>query len=112
MEEKTSPKKVRIDYIEPAELKSHYAHGVFGGISPHGELVLKFYQDGLKTPRAADITVDDKGRSIKEEQLYEETGSKIERKILVEIILNPDTALSIAGWIQNKVKELQNGRLK
>jgi len=106
--EANQPKEVVIDYREPEDLRSFYAHGVFGGISPHGELVLKFYQDSLKTPERARIYVDEVGHLEKEVQIFNENQSKIERKVLVEILLNPETAMSIAEWIKGKIKEFKS----
>jgi len=100
-------RKIAVKYKESGGVPSFYVNGVYGGISPKGEIVMKFFREQIPLPESADIYVDEDGRFVKEDNKF--GGEKIDvvREILVEIVLQPEHAKPFALWLQSKLEEYE-----
>jgi hypothetical protein len=107
MEEKTL-KAVKFRYIFPDEYNPVMATGVVGGPMPDGNVILNFYLERLGLPYSQTFEVSDSGQLGKEIAVEpEDCHQTFVRFVNGGVILSPDTALSIAKWLEEQVGKVR-----
>lgn len=110
------PLKVRYSFAVADEAEPRYAHGVWGGVNPHGEIEMNFYTEADVLPESAVRTVAEDGSISPESPVHlgEEDEKHIERLVHSRLILSPRTARAVLAWLSSKVQTLdlneQSGR--
>jgi hypothetical protein len=99
-------KTVQVDfhYIKTNNYKTHYANGIFGGITPRGELQMDFFVERQVIPQidTYEVTGSQIGKLIKT------SGKKgIVREIEVGIVMNIETAISFQKWLNERIEVFQ-----
>lgn len=87
-----------------------YVHGVYGGMTPHGELIAHFYIEYPPVPSEERVPVKDGQPDI--DRSVKTYGSEIMegeallyRDIKASLIIPPQAIASIANWMLDKLKE-------
>lgn len=102
-------KKVRFKYNIPSDYQIIYANGVYGGITPRGELHCNFFFEHSGIPEVEDAELMKDGKvKMKEKELEEVI---INRDLKVGIVLSPEQALSIANWMLDKIKSFESRKI-
>jgi hypothetical protein len=105
--------KVKFKFNKPPDYKIFFANGAYGGMTPRGDFLIHFFHEYSPTPSAEVIVVDEKGQ-IKEtqpirDQAEVEYGKPVYiRDLVVGISLQPEQAVSIANFMLERVKMVQN----
>lgn len=95
-------------YERPQGLDLQVAHGVWGGINPHGEIEMDFYNESDLPPKSTIQMLRPDG-SLGEEKLGDTSqGQQIVRHIHSRILLTYDSARAILEWLEDRVAELEN----
>jgi hypothetical protein len=101
-------KKVRFLYSKPEETKPIYVNGIYGGMTPRGDLLCHFFyeyhdiakedQHGVKDGRVSDLT--------QRIEIVEHKPSEIvfRREIRASIIIPAHQISGIANWMLDKFK--------
>lgn len=108
MEEKNLAQvRIRYEYEQDQTARVRYAHGVWGGINPQGEVELNFYTESDKIPAFSERLVAPDGSLGHEMAPFEEDLKIITRHIHSRVILNYHTARAVMEWLQDKVDILE-----
>lgn len=104
------PEKLRIEYIKSHAYRMVRADGALGGTSPRLELFISFYNERFPIPKVLVYKPTDTGAPG--EEIVEERESKegIIREVEVGITMDLPTAKSFAGWLAQKIGELEKTR--
>ena len=108
MSQEKSPLRIRYEYEENPEARLHYAHGVWGGINPQGEVELNFYTESDKLPPFSERIIAPDGSFGPETAPFDDNLKTVTRRIHTKLILNYYTARAVAEWLQDKVDILEN----
>lgn len=85
-----------------------YINGVYGGVSPRGELVLNFYLERQSLPYEEQSTFDEDGNLIEVIVKPENRDINIIRYIQNGVVMNTETALAMKNWIDAFLKSQTN----
>lgn len=106
--------KITFKYVHPENLRDLYSNGLFGGVTPRGEIYIHFYSERHPIPKKATHSIDDKGLPSKDGDI--ELGGDVVRLVQSSIIINEGTAIALRDWLNerldvlNKMKEVINGK--
>ncbi|MGX7948140.1 hypothetical protein [Oleidesulfovibrio alaskensis] len=101
------PVKIRYEYKQDDKTSLQYAHGVWGGINPHGEIEMNFYSESDKIPAWSERVVMQDG-ALGHEMVPAESDSKtVVRHIHSKVLINYDTARAIYDWLDEKLSALE-----
>ncbi len=106
-QDKDFPARIRYEYKEKAHTELQTAHGVWGGINPHGEIELNFYTESDKMPPFSERLVDSDGNLGPEMIPDDEDIRHVTRTIHSKILLNHRTALAVMAWLEEKIDSLE-----
>lgn len=101
------PHKVRYEYEQDAETRLNFAHGVWGGINPQGEIELNFYTESDKIPPYSERLVAADGSFGHEIVPFDNDMRIITRRIHSRVLLNYHTARAVLEWLEDKVEALE-----
>ncbi len=101
------PNKIRYEYQEESNLAMQYAHGVWGGINPQGEIEINFYTEQDKIPTNSERYLKPDGSFGPEITLTEEDTRIVTRKINAKVLINRHTARALLGWLAEKLENLE-----
>lgn len=101
------PHKVRYEYEQDAETRLNFAHGVWGGINPQGEIELNFYTESDKIPPYSERLVAADGSFGHEIVPFDNDIRIITRRIHSRVLLNYHTARAVLEWLEDKVEALE-----
>ena len=100
------PLKIRYEYAQNPEVRLQYVHGVWGGVTPQGEVEICFYTESDKMPDYAEQIVSEDG-SLGHEMVPDNTVKTVERRVHSRVLLNYYTARAVLGWLEDKVEMLE-----
>ncbi len=106
------PNKIRYEYQEESNLAMQYAHGVWGGINPQGEIEINFYTEQDKIPTNSERYLKPDGSFGPEITLTEEDTRIVTRKINAKVLINRHTARALLGWLAEKLENLEAEELR
>lgn len=107
MDQKKIHNKIIYEYEQSPKSKLQYAHGVWGGINPHGEIELNFYTESDKVPALSECIVDADGTLGNEHIHSNQDARVIVRNIHSKVLINHRTAKSMIEWLEEKVALLE-----
>lgn len=102
--QKVAEKTVAFKYIKDERYQEVFVNGVFGGISPRGDLRFDLFQEYVDTPEKV-IHKLSEGITLGDEVERIPTPERIVRVKRVGITMTTDSAESVARWILSKVDE-------
>ncbi len=86
---------IKVFFKKAQDYKIITANGAWGGISPHGEVIMELCVERLDSPEYVELSVSDQGE-------VRETGrapAHHVREALVGVVLRADIARSIGQWL-------------
>lgn len=101
------PARIRYEYEQDPEMRPRYAHGVWGGINPQGEVEVNFYLESDKLPPYSERLVAPDGTFGHEMAPYDEDMRVIVRNIHSKVIMNYQTARAMLEWLEDKVAAIE-----
>lgn len=101
------PTRIRYEYEQAPESRLHYAHGVWGGINPQGEIEINFYLESDKMPPYSERLVAPDGTFGHEMAPYDDDVRVIVRHIHSKIVMNYHTARAMLEWLEDKIVTLE-----
>jgi hypothetical protein len=100
------PNRIRYEYEHDPNVRLRYAHGVWGGINPQGEVEINFYVESDKMPAYSERRVEPDGSFGEETAPFEEEIRVIIRHIHTRVVINYHTARALLEWLEEKVETL------
>jgi hypothetical protein len=107
MSEAKGPLRIRYEYELDPNKRLEFAHGVWGGINPQGEVELNFYTESDKLPPYSERIVAADGGFGHEIAPYDEELKVVMRHIHTRLVLNYHTARAVLEWLEDKVEILE-----
>lgn len=108
MSQEKHPLRIRYEYEHNPETRIQYAHGVWGGINPQGEVELNFYTESDKLPPYSERIIAPDGSFGHEITPYDDNIKVVTRRINSKLILSYHTARAVLEWLQDKVEILES----
>ena len=96
-------RKIQVKYVRSPGYKIVPAGGVFGGVTPHGQLLCNFFVEYQDYPEKSEITVGADGKTGVE-NIYSTENAYI-REVQVAIVLSRDVARSIGQWLLHQTSD-------
>lgn len=101
------PHRIRYEYEQDPDTRIRYAHGVWGGINPQGEIEMSFYIESDKMPPFSERIVAPDGSFGHEMVPYDNDIKIISRQIHSKVVLNYHSARAILEWLEDKIETLE-----
>lgn len=95
--------RVKFRYIFDDRYNPQYANGAFGGITPHGEVVLNFYFERMNIPYEQEFSLQPDGTVGALQK--NEPDSKYIRYVQNGVILSQQDARAFAQWLLKLLDE-------
>lgn len=108
MDRRNFPDKIVYHYNQEANTPLQIAHGVWGGINPHGEIEICFYHESDMPPQVAEQQIGADGMPGPERGASMDSSRHIERRIHTRILINYDTARALHNWLDERLNELDS----
>lgn len=93
-------KEMKISFTKSRDYKLIPATGIWGGVSPNGEIIANFLVEELSLPDELTITIENS-----KSKMDEFTSNKIVRELQFGVVLRPDIAYACGDWLINKAKQ-------
>lgn len=106
MDEKM-PLRIRYEYEQEKDGKAKYAHGVWGGINPMGEIELNFYLESDKLPAYTESLIEEDGHPGPEMIAGGEAVKTVVRSIHSRVLINYHTARAMLDWLEEKIEAIE-----
>lgn len=98
--------QINVRFDEGPDHRTHHASGVWGGITPQGEIVATFFFEQQAYPQGLVMQVDDQGRPTEAERLG---GGELVRELLTTVVMTPAVAHSVGQWLLDKAQGTSAG---
>ena len=108
MSDEKVPLRIRYEYEQNPETRMQFAHGVWGGINPQGEIEMNFYTESDKFPPYSERLLTPDGSFGHEIAPQDDTQKTVVRTINTRLVLNYHTARAVIDWLQEKVDLLEH----
>lgn len=109
--DKQESKSVEFKFIFQDDYNPVFANGAFGGIGPHGDLVINFYHEraGLPYSQTHSVGPDDKelGPEISRDPPLDET-VKLVRFVTTGAVMDEACARRIHAWLGTKLQQFDS----
>jgi len=104
---RTFPNKIRYEYKRDERCPMVFAHGVWGGLNPQGEIEMNLYTESDKLPAYAERIIHPDGSVGPEVNQGEADTKTIVRTVHAKVVFNHRTARAIIEWLEEKVRLLE-----
>ncbi|MBO8152715.1 MAG: hypothetical protein H0Z30_09525 [Candidatus Marinimicrobia bacterium] len=101
-------KKVTFKYYFSENYNPVYVNGAYGGVGPHGEIIINFYLERYGIPHSHTHLINDDGSLGPQIEMEPpDYLSNVIRFVETGIILNLENAKRIHAWLGKKIEELE-----
>ena len=105
-------KQIIFKYVHPTDLKDLYVNGLWGGVTPRGEIYAHFYSERHPIPKKAVHEIREDGTFNPSGEI--ETGGDAVRLIQTSIAMDIKTAIAFRDWLTNQInianKRIDDGK--
>ena len=106
-EGKQQPSEIRIEWEYDKDYRLVPANGMWGGITPRGDLRIEFFVEVVPTPGSGETALfHDASGSYKEGRKTPEKATVV-RKIQVGVMIPPHQIPSFVEWFKDKARQLK-----
>lgn len=106
MDNPAFPDRIRYHYRSDPATPLQVAHGVWGGVNPHGEIEICFYHESDIPPRTSEQSIGADGAPGPELAAGGDGSRHIARQIHTRILVNHNTAQALLEWLEERIAEL------
>jgi hypothetical protein len=92
-------KKITIGFERDAAYRMIPVHGLWGGVSPTGDIVADLYVERVLPPDEVTLELDQA-----EAREVERKGERRVRMIFAGLVIRPDIAYAVGAWLQQKAR--------
>jgi hypothetical protein len=104
-EKKPAIKDIDFHYIKTPCYRTYHVDGIFGGLTPRGNLYVELFVERKPTPNMVKHAVKDSGEVG--EELFREGKSGFVREIECGLSMDIQTAKSLQKWLESKISEFE-----
>jgi len=95
------PKQISFEYKISPGFHVYAVSGGYGGVNPHGEIVLNLYHERPSIPKTQTFDLMPDG-TLSQSPTAEDKKRALIRDVIFGIALNPVIARSLAQWLNEK----------
>ncbi|MBD5553255.1 MAG: hypothetical protein HDQ44_02850, partial [Desulfovibrio sp.] len=103
MDNQEYTERIQYHYSQADNLPLHVAHGVWGGVNPHGEIEISFYNESDIPPSLTEQAIAADGTPGPERICQTDSGRHISRHIHSRILVNYNTARAMLEWLEERL---------
>jgi len=98
--------EIEFHYLKTNSYRSFHVDGIFGGITPKGNIYMELFLERAPTPKSIVREFNDDGSLGKELSRQCKTG--LIREVEAGVVVDLATAEAIRNWLTNKIKVLKS----
>ena len=102
--------KITFHYEKDEDYRLIPVNGVWGGMTPRGDILTHFFHESYTLPKAVTHVVTSDGQLGEEVQRIPK--NEIQRKVLVGMVLTAEQAESIGKWLLAKARNVRERTLE
>jgi hypothetical protein len=107
---KSLPKVIEVHYLKTKNYRTYHVDGIFGGVTPEGNLYMELFLQRTATPRSTEYEITNEGY-LGAEIFDSRTGkSGIIREIESGLVMSMEVAKTIKGWIDEKITQYEKSK--
>lgn len=99
-------KKITFKYVIPENLRDCWSNGVWGGVTPRGEINMHFFNERAALPNSEAYEIDEDGKLKTPPEI--DKGGDIVRMIQASITIDVTTAIKIKNWLDDRIKYIES----
>ena len=105
---KKQPDEIRIEWEYDKDYRLVPANGMWGGITPRGDLRIEFFVEVVPTPSTGETALfnDGSGSSYEEQRKIPEKPTVV-RKVQVGVMVPPHQIPSFMEWFKDKAQHVK-----
>ncbi|MBP8981087.1 MAG: hypothetical protein KBG09_07590 [Syntrophobacterales bacterium] len=94
-------KQIKFKYVIPDDYRDYHASGVWGGVTPHGEVHIHFFSERHAIPKTEifEASQDNPHGTL----IARDIGGDIVRVMQACVVVDMDTAISFRDWLINLI---------
>ncbi len=102
--------KVRFRYTFDNNFNTAPADGVFGGFTPHGDIIMNFFFERKAVPEFEEYTASEEGKLTGLASIgLGENPASYERVLTAGVVMGTDTAAVIRDWLDALIANKKEG---
>ena len=102
-----APTRIKYTYEMDRHARLQTAHGIWGGINPHGEIEMNFYSESDSIPDFTEQIIAPDGSFGHEILPDMDEQHSVVRHIHSRVLLNYNTARAMLEWLEDRLDELE-----
>lgn len=97
------PTSVKFVYTKSPQHRVVHCGGVFGGLTPNGDLYAAIFSQHGLVPRSITHRVGPEGQVL--EETARDATDGIEREVEISMVMDLAQAISFRGWLDEKIQQ-------
>ena len=107
-QEAGQPKRIRYHYLKSGFFRTIHSDGVYGGVTPHGNIHIAFYSERIPIPQQIEHVVKEDGTLGDEDRAARITREGVVREVDVDVVVSLGLAIALRKWLDDKIKTLED----
>lgn len=99
-------KEFTFKYVIPENLRDFWSNGIWGGVTPRGEINMHFFNERAAIPNSEVYEIGEDGKLKTPPKI--DKGGDIVRMIQASITIDVKTAIKIKNWLDDKIKFIES----
>ncbi len=112
--EQPAEQRLKVDYIKSNFFRVIHADGLFGGLTPRGNIQMEIWSERQPIPRQSSyrVIVEGDGSPVLGDEVMDERQSReaFIREVEVGIVIDLELAKSMIDWLKTRVAALEEAR--
>lgn len=104
---KSAPTEIQSKYIKSGVSPALHADGIFGGVTPNGQLYIAFFSEHVRIPDAAILRRDPQGENYRPVEPPAKSPDLV-RDVGVEVIMTLQVARAFRAWLDTRLKMVED----
>lgn len=100
-------RNIVINYVCPAENKDLYVNGLWGGVTPRGEIYAHFYSERHPIPQKVTHMIEDDGKVSFPGEIEKKADAT--RIVQASLVMDVFSAKAIRDWFNNHIEIIEKG---
>lgn len=105
-------RRIRFDYIKSNNFRVIHVDGVYGGLSPHGQIGISIWNERWPIPKQVTHKLKDDmnlGEEIEEELIIR---NAIVREVEAYLVMDVQIAIVLRDWLDDKIKAIEKAQME
>jgi hypothetical protein len=98
------PKSIKFHYLKSSHFRVVHVDGIFGGLSPRGEVTFALYSERFAIPQQTEQVLNPDGSLGKDVPEGRVGRDGVVRELEVEAVMTTETARGLRDWLTEQLK--------